>query len=165
MELSREVEQVKERVKNGHITIAEIGQFIKAFSDKIEQKMEKMKDLEQRIADYRERISQLEKEKQRVREEIRELNVLIGEIQDTIKAIGFVATSKVSERPRGKGQRVYVKVTEAGVKAGLVGIAGEFDSMARALYALKPEMTGKRTDFKRKLEVLAEQGLIELQFL
>ena len=172
-----EIETIKERVRSGQITIAELSDRIKIYSNRIKELSDRIKDIDQRIADYRERISWLEKEKQVMREEIRELNIMVGEIQDAIKAavLGFV-TSEISGKPvnvdpgrgypgRGKGFRVYVKTTELGVKSGLQNVNAEFSSMAKAVYALKPSLIGKRTDFKRKLEVWAKDGLIELQFL
>jgi len=172
-----EIETIKERVRSGQITIAELSDRIKIYSNRIKELSDRIKDIDQRIADYRERISWLEKEKQVMREEIRELNIMVGEIQDAIKAavLGFV-TSEISGKPvnvdpgrgypgRGKGFRVYVKTTDAGIKSGLQSVDAEFSSMAKAVYALKPSLIGKRTDFKRKLEVWAKDGLIELQFL
>ena len=171
IEEKKEIEEIEERVRNGRITIAEIGQFIKTLSDRITQKMEEMKEIDQRIVCYKDVISRLESQKAKLREEIRELNVMISEVQDMIKTVmGFVVTSKVSGKPitnsnQGKGYRVYVKTTEQGIKYGLNNVNAEFTSMAKATYALGVVSEGKRTDFKAKLQRLAEQGLIELQFL
>jgi len=165
-----EIEQIKEKLKTGDLKLSEISGIISEINKRVEEKMQKINDIDRTIAGYRERISQLEKEKQRLREEIRDLNIVVSGIQDMIRsAMGF-AVSKVSGKPinantRGKGFRVYIRTTEAGVKAGLANVAGEFDSMAKAAYALGAIELGKRTDFKSKLESLAKHGLIELQFL
>jgi seryl-tRNA synthetase len=174
IETKSEIEQIKERLRSGDIKLSEIGAVIAEISKRIEKKMERVAEIDEIIADYRERISQLEKEKQRLREEIRDMNVLIGGIQDMVKsAMGFATISKISGKPvnvnananRGKGFKVYVKVTELGVKNGLANVEGEFASMAKAYYAIYPSKVGQRTDFKARLEKLARDGLIELQFL
>jgi chromosome segregation ATPase len=171
-EVKSEIEVIREKIKAGDMKLSEIGAIFSDISKKIEKKMERIAEIDRTIMDYKERISQLEREKQRLREEIRDMNVLIGGIQDMIKsAMGFATVSKISGKPinvnsnRGKGFRVHVKTTESGIKAGLMNVNAEFSSMAKAVYALQPSAEGKRTDFKAKLEKWAKDGLIELQFL
>ena len=166
-------EKIKEKVKSGEVKISEISTIFSEIRENIQQKLEEVRKIESIITSYKELISRLEKEKSQLREEIRELNIALSELTDEVKAIMGFAVSTISGKPitnspnlnRGKGQRVYVKTTELGIREGLQNICAEFDSMAKALYALKPEMHGKRTDFRRKLQALAEQGLIELQYL
>ena len=168
-----ELEQIREKIKTGQITLAEFSEYIKRLTDRVNEKMEKMRDIDQRITDYKERIMQLEREKQRLKEEVRDLNVILSELTDGIKAVMGFTVSKISGKPinvntnlnRGKGFRVHVRTTELGVKHGLVNVDAEFTSMAKAVYALQPSVEGKRTDFKQKLESWAKRGLIELQFL
>jgi chromosome segregation ATPase len=173
-EKKSEIEQIREKIRTGQITLAEFSEHMKKLTDRINEKMEKMRDIDQRITDYRERISQLEKEKQKLKEEIRDLNVMLSELTDGIKAaMGFITKSAISGKPintisstnRGRGFRVHVKTTEQGIRAGLANVNAEFSSMAKAIYALGVLDEGKRTDFKAKLESLARRGLIELQFL
>jgi septal ring factor EnvC (AmiA/AmiB activator) len=167
--------EIKKKIRSGDMKLSEIAEYVKKLTERISEKMERIKEIDHEIQNYREIISELEREKQRLREEIRDLNVVMSELTDGIRAVmGFMTVSKVSGKPiamnssnsnRGKGFKVYIKVTEAGVKAGLPQVEGEFASMAKAIYAIMPEMQGKRTDFKSKLEKLARDGLIELQFL
>jgi len=177
-ELEKEkVEEIKKKLKSGEIRIGEITAIISQINEMIERKRQKMREIDQQIQEEKLIIEKLERDKLKLKNEVRDLHVMISEIQDMIKAavLGFV-TSEISGKPvnvdpgrgypgRGKGFRVYVKTTDAGIKSGLQSVDAEFSSMAKAVYALKPSLIGKRTDFKRKLEVWAKDGLIELQFL
>jgi len=169
-EIEVDVKKIRERLKSGDMRISEIADISKKISKKIEEKIQKMHEIDGLISSYKDIVSRLEREKQRVREEIRELNIALSELTDGVKAIMGLTISKISGKPitnsnQGKGYRVYVKTTEQGVKRGLNYVNAEFSSMAKATYALGVVSEGKRTDFRAKLESLAKQGLIELQYL
>jgi hypothetical protein len=128
------------------------------------------REIIENIERKRDELRELEDKLKGLREKRRELNMVVGGIQESIqRMLGLIKISKVSGAPvrrvgSGKGQKVYIRTTEKGLKEGLVNIAGEFESMAKALYALFPSLEGKRTDFKARLQSLANKGLIELEF-
>jgi seryl-tRNA synthetase len=168
-EIENKVKEIVERMKTGTITLGELGAVFGEIGELNKKLGERLQEIEHEINNYREIIRELEKEREQIREQIRNMNMLIGDITATIQnMVGFSTKSKISGRPirvgGGKGQRVYVRTTEKGLKEGLMNVAGEFDSMAKAYYALFPEKTGNRTDFKARLQSLANKGLIELEF-
>jgi seryl-tRNA synthetase len=160
---------LKEKISSGVVTLGEIGAVFGKVGELSKKLNERLGEIEHEIENYREIIKELEKEKEEIREQLRQLNMIVSDITATIQnMVGMPVKSKISGRPirvgGGKGQKVYVRTTEKGIKEGLMNVVGEFDSMAKAYYALFPEKTGNRTDFKARLQSLANRGLIELEF-
>jgi DNA repair exonuclease SbcCD ATPase subunit len=168
-EIESKVKEIVERMKAGTITLGELGAVFGEIGELSKKLGDRLQRIEHEINNYREIIRGLEKEKEQIREQMRDMNVLVSGVKESIQTVlGFTKVSKVTGTPvlrtGGKGQRVYVQTTEAGVKAGLVNVAGEFESMAKAVYSLFPSLEGKRMDFKKKLLTLQSKGFIELEF-
>ena len=172
-EVDRIIKEILERIKSGKsggITLGELGTVFGKMGQVATELNEKEKELIEQVEKKREELRKLEDELKSLREKRRDLNLCMGSVQETIQeSLGIAKVSRITGSPvratGGKGQRVFIKTTEAGIKAGLANVAGEFDSMAKACLALRVVEQGKRTDFKSKLESLARRGLIELQFL
>jgi len=167
--IGEEIKEILERIKTGGITLGELGTVFAKMGQVNEKVTELEKKLIEQVEKKREELRKAENKLKEIREKRRDINVIFGSIQETIQAmLGIARVSRITGSPvratGGRGQRVFIKTTEAGLNAGLVNITGEFESMAKAVYALDPKLEGKRMDFKRKLQSWARAGLIELVF-
>jgi hypothetical protein len=165
-----EIKEILDKIKDGSVSLGELGEIFGKIGQAIQKLNVQEKELSSEIERTKEELREQEYRLKKIREQKRDLGVMLENVRESIMGLmGLQVKSKVTGSPvratgGGKGQKVFVKVTETGVKAGLVNVQGEFESMARAIWAIMPSLEGRRIDFKRKLLSMRDKGYIELEF-